>query len=145
MAQRGRKPKLTPETLERLKESIVAGNTMETSCDFAGINKSTFYNWLTQAEEPNARKELLELKDTITRAKAEAIVRNVTHINSAAKKSWQAAAWWLERTQPKDYGRNQRVELTGVNGGSIDITVDAKTALLNFLKEKQDTPLPKAE
>ena len=145
MATRGRKHKLTPETLERLKDAIVAGNYIETACEYAGINRSTLYHWLSEAEKPRARKEYLELKDTITRAKAEAIVRNVSHINSAAKKSWQAAAWWLERTQPKDYGRNQRVELTGVNGGSIDITVDAKTALLNFLKEKQDAPLPKAE
>ena len=139
MAKRGRKPKLTPEVIERLQKALIAGNYMEHACEYAGISRSILYAWLAEAEKPDARKEYLELKDTITQAKAEAIVRNVQHINTAAQKNWQAAAWWLERTQKKEFGRNQQVELTGANGGAINVSVDAKTALLEYFASK-DTP-----
>jgi hypothetical protein len=33
---------------------------------------------------------------------------------------WRAAAWWLERRYPEEYGR-QRVEVTGKDGGAIII------------------------
>lgn len=41
----------------------------------------------------------------IQRARGAAVVRNVTVIQNAATDSWQAAAWYLERTQSRDFGR----------------------------------------
>jgi hypothetical protein len=51
--------------------------------------------------------------DAIKKAESEAEVRMVAHVLKAATDgTWQAAAWWLERRRPTDYGRRDRVELT---------------------------------
>ena len=34
-------------------------------------------------------------------------VRNVKVIRDAAGKEWQAAAWWLERRRPGDFGKRE--------------------------------------
>lgn len=138
MAKRGRKPKLTPEVQERLINALLAGNYVETACEYAGISRSIYYSWLAEAEKPRAKKEFLELKDAVGKARAEAEMRNVSKIQKAADKgSWQAAAWWLERSHSKKWGRQQKVELSGLDGAPIDVQIDAKTALLNFLKAKE--------
>jgi hypothetical protein len=38
-------------------------------------------------------------------ASAEADLRDLIMINKAAAKYWQAAAWYLERSDPKHWGR----------------------------------------
>lgn len=40
--------------------------------------------------------------------------------------SWQAAAWWLERTQPGLYGRRQKFEHTGAEGQPIKLEVSTQ-------------------
>lgn len=44
-------------------------------------------------------------------------------IAKAALTNWTAAAWWLERRHPEEYGR-RRIELTGDGGGPISVTTD---------------------
>ena len=39
--------------------------------------------------------------------------------NAAAGGTWTAAAWFLERTNRSEYGRNDSVEVTGAGGGPI--------------------------
>jgi hypothetical protein len=51
--------------------------------------------------------------DAIKKAESEAEVRVVAHVLKAATDgTWQAAAWWLERRRPHDYGRRDRVDVT---------------------------------
>ena len=46
------------------------------------------------------------------------------NIDNAAKNgAWQASAWILERKQPKKWGRYDRTEISGPNGGAIQINV----------------------
>ena len=64
----------------------------------------------------------------VLRARAAAEVRALHQINSAMGTNWQAAAWFLERTQPERYGRqNLRVSHEGATPGSpVEIvTVDS--------------------
>lgn len=53
----------------------------------------------------------------VTRARAAAEVRALHQINSAMGDSWQAAAWFLERTRQDKYGRQQRINLEGSQEG----------------------------
>lgn len=132
----GRKPKLSKEIIENLAKALEAGNYVETACEYVGINKGTLYRWLSEAEQPDAQPLLRELKDTVARSRATAEVRNVYRIQQAAETSWQAAAWWLERSHSKKWGRQQKVELSGADGGSINVSLDAKAKLLEFLDAK---------
>jgi len=102
------KTKLTPELQEQIIKIIKAGNYIKTACEAVGIDESTFYKWGKRAgkkEEP-----YFQFFQSVKRAESEAIIRNVITIQNAAKKSWQAAAWFLER---KDYERWGRKELVG--------------------------------
>lgn len=136
MATVGRKPKLTSDLIERLGNALKAGNYIETACDYVNINRSTFYGWLKEAEEPDAKPLLIELANTVRLSRAEAEMRNVLRIQKAADDSWQAAAWWLERSQPKKWSKQTNVELSGVSGGAINLAVDTKAALLELLTPK---------
>lgn len=64
----------------------------------------------------------------VLRARASAEVRALHQINSAMGSNWQAAAWFLERTQPERYGRQHlRLSHEGATPGSpVEIvTVDS--------------------
>jgi hypothetical protein len=110
------------ETLEQLKQALRAGNDIETAAHFAGTSIANVYRWLeigkVEAErvavgmQPNPQHDAyLRFWEALRRARAEAIVRNVTYIQNAAKSgSWQAAAWWLERTVPETYSRTKAVK-----------------------------------
>lgn len=132
----GRKPKLSKELIENLRKALEAGNYIETACDYVGINRATLYRWLTEAEQDKAKPLLRELKDTVTRSRAIAEMRNVMKIQQAAEESWQAAGWWLERSHSKKWGRQQKVELSGVEGAPINISLDAKERLLEIIRQK---------
>lgn len=136
---RGRPSKFTPEIRVKIVEAIEAGNYVETSVQYAGITKSTFYAWLDKGTserdrllaDPDATPDpkmadYLEFADAIERAQASSEVRAVAIIQKAAFTTWQAAAWWLERTRPKRYARVDKAELTGAEGGSVRIEVSTE-------------------
>jgi transposase-like protein len=132
----GRKPKLTKEMIQNLGKALEAGNYIETACDYVGINRATLYRWLSEAEQDGAKPIYRELSDTVTRSRAIAEMRNVLKIQQAAEDSWQAAGWWLERSLPKKWGRQQKVELSGADGGAINVSLDARAKLIEFLDAK---------
>lgn len=138
MATRGRKPKLTKQLIENLAVAIQNGNYVETACDYVGISTTTLYRWLQESEQNGAKPLLRELSDTVRSSRAQAEMRNVLRIQKAAEDSWQAAAWWLERSQPKKWSKQTNVELSGVNGSPINVAVDTRQALLQLLAPKGD-------
>ena len=123
----GRTTKLNPQTQQKIIDAITAGNYLETAANYANISKTTLYRWLAEAEQPNAPKRLREFRDAVEQARAAAEVRNVTLVQRAANDgSWQAASWYLERSFPARWGKNQKVEVTGADGAplKLDVSVD---------------------
>lgn len=125
---------LTPERTEKIVALIAAGNFAETAALAAGISKQTYYNWLARGRvererltekpslKPRTKEEpYLEFFDAVEKARAEAEARMVVLITKAAQepRTWQAAAWWLERVAPQKYGRVNRTELSGPEGQPI--------------------------
>ena len=137
-AKRGRKTLLTPERLEAIKTMLRAGAYVDDSCRAVGITKTTFYNWLQrgniQRERLNAGLEIeeneskfLDFLDAVEEADAEGIIGHLMNIDNAAKNgTWQASAWILERKQPKKWGRYDRTEISGPDGGAIQINVSTE-------------------
>lgn len=118
----GRPSKLTPELQERIVQAIRAGNYIETAAAYAGIAKSTLYDWLKRGARAKTGK-YRAFSDAVQRALAEAEVRDVAIIGKAAQEQWQAAAWRLERKFPERWGRKDRHEVTGESGGPLTIKV----------------------
>ena len=60
------------------------------------------------------RVRYVSFDSAIKEAEAEAIAGRIQCIQKAEDHSWQAAAWWLERRYPQDFGRTIR-EHTGMD------------------------------
>jgi hypothetical protein len=102
----GRPSKLTPEVVETLVQMLRAGNYVGVACHAVRITRQTFALWMKRGR--SARPEdapYRDFRERVEQARAEGEVRNVTHIASAARESWQAAAWLLERQYPERWGR----------------------------------------
>jgi len=124
----GRPTDLTPETQTRVIEALRAGNYIDAACAYAGIGTSTYYRWMQRAQEFDAPDIYVEFRETVLKARAEAEIRNVGLIQRAASDgTWQAAAWFLERSHPRKWGRHDRHEVTGPDGGPVEFAVDAST------------------
>jgi transposase len=105
---RGRKSRLIEQkVLIRLRDSLATGNTYENACVRAGIGRSTFYRWMDESKTAPEGHPLREFRDTVKRASAIAEHYHVMLIQKAAERHWQAAAWWLERRYPRQYGRRK--------------------------------------
>jgi transposase len=128
-----RPTKLTPEVQEKIVTALRAGNYQETSATYAGISVPTFYGWMDRGRnEPGSIYS--EFLEAVEKAKADAEVRDVALIDrAAADGNWQAAAWKLERKFPNRWGRVNRTEVTGADGGALKVEVDHKAALLDLL------------
>lgn len=152
MAKTGRRSRLTPEIQERVVDAIQAGNYLETAAAYAGIADSTMYNWLDRGrkERDRAQSDDTQIKATeqpfvdfleaVEKARATAEVRAVALIQKAASDTWQAAAWYLERSAPKKWGRRERLEHTGPEGSAVQVSVsmdDLEAKLTKVLETRR--------
>lgn len=108
----GRPEKLTPEIQTVIVSSILAGGYVETAAAFAGISKTTFYEWMKKGAKASKGK-YHDFSNAVKKAQAEAELRDVMVVNRAAQSSWQAAAWKLERKYPDRWGRRENITMTG--------------------------------
>ena len=112
-----RKSKLNKELIEKAYELVAAGNYDKDVYPILGVEKTTWYRWLSEGEKAKSGLKR-ELWDTIKKAEKDAIARNVALIQRAAQDgNWQAAAWWLERKYFEDWGRKDKVDLSADKDG----------------------------
>jgi hypothetical protein len=137
-----RPTKLTKEVQERILQAVQAGNYLDTAAQYAGIDASTMRRWVVKGEAPNAAEPYRSFCTALKSARATAEVRSVALIQSAASNgTWQAAAWYLERSYPDRWGRT-RVEVTGGSDGEtqpirVQVSAEALEAKLRTLALKQ--------
>ena len=135
--------KLTKELQQQFCQAIASGLTYDGACDLVGLPRSTFWGWMKRAEDGDAGT-WVDFSDAVKEARAKRDQRYVAVIEEAAATgTWQAAAWFLERTNRKDYGRNESVEITGKDGGPVKSQVvgddqrEQVTALIDELAAKR--------
>jgi hypothetical protein len=75
------------------------------------------------------KKPYAEFAEAITQAKAKWVAGSVLNISKAATKDWRAAAWLLERRQEEFRPPPHQTELTGRNGGPLEVMTSAKVTL----------------
>jgi len=114
--RRGRPPKISQQKIDEIRALVAGGAYIETAAAFAGIHKETLYEWLrTGAKARDAKKGVRltkkqrlcrEFSDAMLKAVAQAELKDMSIIGTAAEQAWQAAAWRLERRNRNRYGRN---------------------------------------
>jgi transposase len=128
----GRPDKLTDELKARLLEAVRAGVPVEVAAEYAGISRSTYYRWLSLAEEDDRFRAF---RDEVRTAEAEAEVHATATLRKAMGDDWRAALAYLERRHPERWGRRRAEELTrkrrrwGERADDIDVS-DRKTRRL---------------
>ena len=148
----GRPTKLTDELKADILKFIEGGSFVEDACILAGVHKSQFYRWKKRAEDEEARvaenpkqrkirkseQPFIDFRDATTRARTCAknaalkIIMDASVDRPFPKREddepmtrfgdWRASAWFLEKSFPAEYGKQQKVELTG----SVDTTQTRK-------------------
>ncbi|MGB9937068.1 MAG: hypothetical protein ACPK7O_05060 [Methanobacterium sp.] len=106
----GRPSKLTKEIREEIASFLKAGCFIETACVMAGINKTTYYDWMKRGEKSSRYDKYRKFYEAVTHALSWSQARDVAIISKAAEKDWRAAAWKLERRYPEKWGKKKVVE-----------------------------------
>jgi len=103
------KLKLTDKLCEEICNDIKAGVPIIHAAIAHGISQTTFYDWYNQGKEAKSgAKRNFYLK--VEEAKSVAITLRARRIYKAGETNWQADAWWLERVDPENFGRKEKVE-----------------------------------
>lgn len=142
-----------PTRLDALVAALRSGNYLNTASTYAGVGYETVRANLRDAENAEARlgefdgdAEAAKLTPNdlrkigfsaaIKEARATSEVHAVGLIRKAAEDgSWQAAAWYLERSMPAKWGRWERVSDEVAKSG---LTADQAR---EYLKALPDSPL----
>lgn len=123
------KSKLTEELIKEAARLIEAGNYQKHVAQALGVDESTWYRWLREGEQSEDENDLkYKFYQSIKKAEAKAVARNVALIQRAAQEgNWQAAAWWLERKFPSEWGKKDKLDIGADDGLRIEIVkVDSK-------------------
>ena len=115
--------KLNSKVHEQIVKSIKSGSFATVAASTAGISIRTFHHWMERGEMEEARiaegfppseeeAKYLKLRREVEVARAEAEVEAVQMVKMAARNgTWQAAAWYLERSFPQRWSRNRIEEI----------------------------------
>lgn len=110
---------MTPAVRKRVEQAILAGSSFRAAAEFAGVAESTFHSWLARgrAEEGARRRDPGErcyvlLAQAVEQASGRAEVRAAMTITKAQETDWRAAAFFLERRDPANWGKHLAIEHT---------------------------------
>lgn len=135
---RGRPTLLDDDCLQKITNALRDGGYIQDATTAAGIAQSTYHNWMERGRKERDRRlaELtpdkneqiyVDFLEAVEKAQAEASVELLGEIaNHARNGTWQAAAWILERKFPRQWGRFDRTEHTGSEGGPLRLDVSTE-------------------
>lgn len=148
---------LTEQLMTDILDALKTGTVIEDAAAYAGVSERVIYKWLTRGREEISRREAFPDADNppeeevfvrfvqeVEKARAAARIRAIGIIQrAAAEGTWQAAAWYLERSAPKTWSRQTKHEVTGTEGGPVRVDVstdDLERKIARITEQrKQDT------
>jgi hypothetical protein len=99
----GRPSSLDDATKARIVAAVEAGCGRRTAAQAAGVDRSTLLRWLAAGRE--GVEPFAAFESEVRAAEARCELANVATIQAASAKTWQAAAWLLERKHPERWAR----------------------------------------
>jgi hypothetical protein len=110
---------LTEEVATKIIQQIQLGTPRKYAARAAGIDQTTFNRWLRQGasgEEPFA-----SFAARVDEAVATAIARSARQVHAQGRDDWRAAAWYLARTAPDEFGDKIQLKIEEGLNAFIDI------------------------
>ena len=103
------RPRLTKEHIKEAVKLRKAGALDKDIASYIGVRPDTFSKWINHPRTPNQT----QLAQALKKAESEYRTNLLTIIyNEAANKTWQAAAWLLERKYPDEFARKDRSSIS---------------------------------
>ncbi len=145
----------TPVRIRAILDALENNHSITAAAMAGGIRKGTLYRWIERNET---------IRTAILSAKAQAEMRAVTNVLGPQHKEtrrqvlsdgqivtlvetqdtdpvWQQWAWWLERTYPDEYGRRDRLSVSGdANGAPIRTEQVPSKDVAEFLQAFREDP-----
>ena len=164
----GRKPLLTPEVKAEFFNARALGRSLKRSGELAGISETTITNWLARGREasttPASKRDDMDVKCLEFLTESEKIghewIRRCEIILALSmspgdsraiwaeagpderREATATAKWKLSHQAANEYSTQNRTELTGADGGPIDLEVEAMgreiLSSLRFVKAYED-------
>lgn len=106
------------------------GRSVTHACELAGFSRSSVNEWIVAT--PERRAEL-------DKARADRDDAMVQSLFDKAIDDPRIAQWWLERRRPQEWGRAEKVEITGKDGGPIATTQQSRSEALQELTDMART------
>jgi len=123
---RGRPVALNAAMTKALTDAIKMGCSDRLACESAGISPATYYDYMARGEAGEV--PFVEFLEQVKAAKSRIASLMVSVRTKAAMGGdWRAAESWL-RTHRRDECAADKVEVTGANGGPVQIDLKAEIA-----------------
>jgi transposase len=108
MSKTGRPQAYTPAKAARIVAAIKKGLPYKLAASAGGVSYNTFARWRNDGSNPDGPSHFREFLNQVRMAEADAAIRFVGLIETAAATHWQAASWMLERRYPDLYGKDAK-------------------------------------
>lgn len=107
--------KYDKDTVKKIIDALADGQGRVRACKIAGISYQTFVNWMS---------EKIEFIEAVKKAEETGNdkIKDICQRRIIEDKSWQSAAWWLERNYPDVYSLKQRHDITS-GGKQIGLNI----------------------
>ncbi len=99
--------KYNPELVDELCKYIENGASNKDAAALCDIHQATFYDW----QDEKSQQYHPELSERLKKAETVCKMRCIALIQKAAITTWQAAAWWMERKYPSEFGKEGETKL----------------------------------
>lgn len=105
--------KYSKEIINTICENIAKGATNKDAAIMSGICEDTFYEWMKNNEFSEYIKKASSKRTT-------AVLQTILKA-AVDHKTWQAGAWYLERTDPDQFAKRERE--TEIKDKNITVTI----------------------
>ena len=96
--------KYNKSTIKKITQALCDGQGRVRACKIAGIHYDTFMEWMRS--KPEFAEAVKKAEDT-----GNDKIKDICERRIIEDKSWQSAAWWLERTDPANYGQRNNLNI----------------------------------
>ena len=93
------------ERVKKITQALCDGQGRVRACKIAGIHYDTFMEWMRSKPE---------FSEAVKKAEATGNdkINDICQRRIIEDKSWQSAAWWLERTDPANFGQRNNLNIS---------------------------------